>query len=276
MRKGREGGARTGFTLIELLVVIAIIAILAAILFPVFAQAREAARKASCQSNLKQLATSIMMYVQDYDEKYPLGGWYGFNGSHPGVDRSNDWHNSTQPYIKNRNVMFCPSSTDIHQNPHDWNRTSTDYLYNNNLGPERNGRNMSAVVAPADCVLLIEGHSDWGNDNVPCITPYSNGQFVGDDIHCSEYTIFGNNSSLVHGSLWGGAPGENKVWGLPRHSGGANIAFADGHVKFLNAIEGRTGLEATQKIEGKLPFNIHVNPLQNNPNAKWRWEGGNL
>jgi prepilin-type N-terminal cleavage/methylation domain-containing protein len=63
MRKGREGGARTGFTLIELLVVIAIIAILAAILFPVFAQAREAARKASCQSNLKQLATSIMMYV---------------------------------------------------------------------------------------------------------------------------------------------------------------------------------------------------------------------
>ena len=62
----------SGFTLIELLVVIAIIAILAAILFPVFAQAREAARKSSCQSNLKQIANGVMMYSQDYDETMPL------------------------------------------------------------------------------------------------------------------------------------------------------------------------------------------------------------
>src|SRR5437868_14017802 len=73
---------RLAFTLIELLVVIAIIAILAAILFPVFAQAREAARKATCQSNLKQMGSAFMMYIQDYDEKYPqvLGSNYGSIG----------------------------------------------------------------------------------------------------------------------------------------------------------------------------------------------------
>src|ERR1051325_9917038 len=66
-----HGTSRFGFTLIELLVVIAIIAILAAILFPVFAQARESARMSSCLSNLKQIGTGTMMYIQDYDEKYP-------------------------------------------------------------------------------------------------------------------------------------------------------------------------------------------------------------
>ena len=70
---------REGFTLIELLVVIAIIAILAAILFPVFAQAREKARQTSCTSNLKQQGTAMMMYAQDYDESYP-SNWYPQNG----------------------------------------------------------------------------------------------------------------------------------------------------------------------------------------------------
>ena len=70
---------RRGFTLIELLVVIAIIAILAAILFPVFAQAREKARNAACLSNCKQLGTAVMLYVQDYDEVYPVHGYNGNN-----------------------------------------------------------------------------------------------------------------------------------------------------------------------------------------------------
>src|SRR2546421_4720567 len=85
---------RTGFTLIELLVVIAIIAILAAILFPVFAQAREAARKATCQSNLKQLGNAFMMYVQDFDETYPPVDYDDASGTRW------TWYQLVDPHIK--------------------------------------------------------------------------------------------------------------------------------------------------------------------------------
>src|SRR5436853_3430185 len=99
---------RKGFTLIELLVVIAIIAILAAILFPVFARAREKARATACLSNNKQLATALMMYCSDYDENFP--GWddprtatlfqqgYGWQMIVPALD----------PYVKNKQVWDCP------------------------------------------------------------------------------------------------------------------------------------------------------------------------
>src|SRR5438270_2374879 len=99
----------TGFTLIELLVVIAIIAVLAAILFPVFAQARDKARSASCLSNTKQIGTAIMMYVQDHDEGMPpffittkFGPTY--------------WHVHLKPYVKNLQVFICPSAGDCDPN----------------------------------------------------------------------------------------------------------------------------------------------------------------
>src|SRR4028119_1740562 len=91
---------RKGFTLIELLVVIAIIAILAAILFPVFARARESARRASCQSNLKQIGLGVMQYAQDYDEQYPMAAYDNFQGG---------WPLTTQPYLKSLQVFRCPS-----------------------------------------------------------------------------------------------------------------------------------------------------------------------
>src|SRR5436309_13336304 len=90
---------RNAFTLIELLVVIAIIAILAAILFPVFAQAREKARAISCLSNLKQLGTSCMMYVQDYDETFPMAVWDNW---------WNAWPTTVQPYVKSLQIFRCP------------------------------------------------------------------------------------------------------------------------------------------------------------------------
>src|SRR5258708_5928774 len=96
---------RSGFTLIELLVVIAIIAILAAILFPVFAQAREKARQSVCSSNLKQIGTAIMMYVQDYEETYPCYSTYPNEAVH--------WYDMINPYIKagdfKSSIFVCPS-----------------------------------------------------------------------------------------------------------------------------------------------------------------------
>src|SRR5438132_10494453 len=108
---------RRGFTLIELLVVIAIIAILAAILFPVFAQAREKARQTSCTSNLKQIGLAFKMYIQDYDERWPKCDPYpngpntpGTTGSH-GTDFGWDgWiSNALIPYTKNQGIYICPS-----------------------------------------------------------------------------------------------------------------------------------------------------------------------
>ena len=93
---------RTAFTLIELLVVIAIIAILAAILFPVFAQARERARQAACLSNCKQIGLAVMMYAEDYDQAYPL---YVHAPNH-----DQWWYETIQPYVKNKQVFVCPSA----------------------------------------------------------------------------------------------------------------------------------------------------------------------
>ena len=98
---------RRGFTLIELLVVIAIIAILAAILFPVFAQAREKARAISCLSNLKQSGLATLMYVQDYDETFPINLYINFSEDPPCVF---SFYNELQPYQKNANIMQCPSN----------------------------------------------------------------------------------------------------------------------------------------------------------------------
>ena len=103
---------RQGFTLIELLVVIAIIAILAAILFPVFAQAREKARAIACMSNMKQIATTISMYTQDNDEKifFRANCAFGRSGKIPyAADNSNRWYNQLMPYIKSVGVFKCPS-----------------------------------------------------------------------------------------------------------------------------------------------------------------------
>ncbi|HEX8552570.1 MAG TPA: DUF1559 domain-containing protein [Abditibacteriaceae bacterium] len=99
---------RRGFTLIELLVVIAIIAILAAILFPVFARARENARRSSCASNLKQIGLGLVQYVQDYDEKYP--GWARSLNNPSGNSSEIYWMKQLEPYTKSSQVYKCPSN----------------------------------------------------------------------------------------------------------------------------------------------------------------------
>ena len=104
---------RNGFTLIELLVVIAIIAILAAILFPVFAQAREKARQISCLSNVRQIGTAMQMYVQDYDETTPSIIVNRDDGT-----KDEDIYSIVQPYSKNLQMFFCPDRTETARPAH--------------------------------------------------------------------------------------------------------------------------------------------------------------
>jgi prepilin-type N-terminal cleavage/methylation domain-containing protein/prepilin-type processing-associated H-X9-DG protein len=261
-----------GFTLIELLVVIAIIAILAAILFPVFAQARENARKASCQSNLKQFGTAFAMYKQDYDGYFPFGGWLpnGNNGSR-------EWQNTVAPYIKNKGVYRCPSSSELDEDPADptawhWNRNPVSYMYNNFLAVDGNPVNESAVVASADCVLMSDGHSDWGG--------LAGIDWMGrpNTVWLMENTYFGKQARLIDG--WG-----DHTWGLPRHQNGANFCFTDGHVKWSKVIndEMKTRDQYNQQpgyqifLEGRLPWLKHGDPKQGGtwgtppgqPNYRW-------
>ncbi len=137
--------SKKGFTLIELLVVIAIIAILAAILFPVFAKAREKARQSSCQSNMKQVALGIGMYVQDYDEMMPGFGdgvWTGDPGSISGL---------LNPYVKNYKLFECPSAEANGNNP-----IKCAYFVNGVIEQAGYAVSSAAIAKPAALVLMSE------------------------------------------------------------------------------------------------------------------------
>ena len=151
---------RQGFTLIELLVVIAIIAILAAILFPVFAQAREAARTTACLSNVKQLSMGALMYVQDYDEKFWTWNWnFNCNGGNNGQprDSASFWTMAIYPYVKNKQVYQCPD--DILQ----W-----DDAWANNEGQNCSDDNGTHdLFAPAPGVYYWDtGNAKWNPNYV--------------------------------------------------------------------------------------------------------------
>ncbi len=144
---------RRGFTLIELLVVIAIIAILAAILFPVFARAREKARQASCLSNLKQMGLGALMYAQDYDEtmlRVNIGPGVVYtlpNGSsHSGYML---WHTSLYPYVKNIQLYNCPSDSVVFSGQY----TGGGSYGLNNLAA---GISMGSAVFPAENMVFAE------------------------------------------------------------------------------------------------------------------------
>src|SRR5690606_17877441 len=145
---------KNAFTLIELLVVIAIISILAAILFPVFARARENARRTSCLSNLKQIGLGIMMYVQDYDEKYPP--YQTPNAATPPGGWQSNWQENTaevwiwqqiiQPYTKSMQVFVCPSGLSLVYQGRD-TVIQTNYGVNSLIMPATGGISMAAVNA---------------------------------------------------------------------------------------------------------------------------------
>jgi prepilin-type N-terminal cleavage/methylation domain-containing protein/prepilin-type processing-associated H-X9-DG protein len=278
----RRSLRNSGFTLIELLVVIAIIAILAAILFPVFAQAREKARTASCSSNAKQLALAIRMYTVDYDERYPFGGWRTpGQGVTPDGNGTNEWQNTTPTYIKNKGIFRCPSTTDLDEDnskPTEWlwNRNPVNYLYNNQLGRDHRPLTDAYVNQPASCWMILDGHSDWGCPNNACIGVDWMGR--PNTTWLYEDTTFGSDASLICGWLsWQGF-----TWGLPWHQDGGNVGFADGHVKYqkfnpknksMSVNDGNILYRSPDNEHGwferTYPYNTVGMPEQNN--TGWRW-----
>ncbi len=131
---------RSGFTLIELLVVIAIIAILAAILFPVFAQARDKARSAQCLSNTKQIGLALLQYAQDYDETFPPSRFANVTDS---GGRNTPWSVSIFPYVKNVGVFRCPSD------PTRGNRGRQAWCPNGMVGPSNRDDQSRSMVPVA-------------------------------------------------------------------------------------------------------------------------------
>ncbi len=215
---------KKGFTLIELLVVIAIIAILAAILFPVFARARENARRASCQSNLKQLGLGVFQYTQDYDEKYPTVS-SGLTAATISATNPYGWADALQPYLKSTQLFQCPSETAA---PGPANTTTatlspdpatagyTDYWFNGVLG----GMSQAAVEAVSLTIMNGDGTSNTSRYNY-------NGEDVGTTGAVGAADVSG---ALTYITGLGTAHG--------RHLDGGNFAFADGHVKWLKGNAG--------------------------------------
>jgi prepilin-type N-terminal cleavage/methylation domain-containing protein/prepilin-type processing-associated H-X9-DG protein len=230
-----------GFTLIELLVVIAIIAILAAILFPVFAQARDKARQATCLSNIKQLSLGVTMYAQDYDEmllpratSLSCGGGAMYNRYVCDPTRYVlNWWDIVLPYTKNNGVYYCPSAAPFSSSqlqPHGITNVSIGYNMSvyyvqpnyslvtrvavsaqNTYFP---GVTMAQVTRPANTILLGEAGHVWS----PSATarPFNSKD--------NPSPILATQPTAESGSEWGPEP---------RHGEGANMGFVDGHAKWM-------------------------------------------
>ncbi len=219
---------RRGFTLIELLVVIAIIAILAAILFPVFARARENARRASCQSNLKQIALGIMQYTQDYDETFPRAVTVPTTAA-ANTGFPYGWADAIQPYLKSTQIFQCPSEAEPpSSNPVDIAATGSynDYWYNRML----HGTSQAAIVSVAQTVMNGDGNGNSGRYNSNGCT--SNAGTTGSS---PDIGLAGAATALCATAGFLDLGSTNM---LGRHLDGANYAFVDGHVKWLKGTAG--------------------------------------
>lgn len=228
---------RKGFTLIELLVVIAIIAILAAILFPVFARARENARRASCQSNLKQIGLGTMMYLQDHDERYPFGkqARAGLDSSWSSTVIPNDhewatasnifWPLFITPYTKSIQVYRCPSSS--------YNSRAFYGHYGANILMLRDDGGTATALAQAAIPSVTTTYMimDAGRYR---LNPTDVKRVAGGG-DCEYLPGTGPGSAANLPALASGCSVSPQDYTNGRHFGGVNMVFADGHVKWLKS-----------------------------------------
>ncbi|HEY3329361.1 MAG TPA: DUF1559 domain-containing protein [Capsulimonadaceae bacterium] len=234
---------RSGFTLIELLVVIAIIAILAAVLFPVFATAREKARQTSCSSNLKQMGLATLQYAQDYDETLFMGQYTA--GQH--------WAADINPYVKSVHTYHCPDDVSI-------SGKSCSYGYNGNLNSFVTGMSVSPGVqlsmfgSTAKSVIYFEvtgNNIAGGYDPATDMGQYDpTGYGTGGPYEphgagqtgwpCSGQTLLYATGWMRY-STWHGSTCETYQSVDGRHSGGSCFLLADGHVKWLKPNAVTTG-----------------------------------
>ena len=213
---------RAAFTLIELLVVIAIIAILAAILFPVFARARENARRSSCQSNLKQIGLGVLQYVQDYDEKYPPSV---SNGSTPFVS----WPVLVQPYLKSTQLFACPSNTSNTLNMNNTGATiPLSYACNGTGNAGAAAADVPGPVGSRPMNQALLGTTAYGGASLAAMDSSSTTLLVGEFTNANGGTDntekFSNPTTHIS---------SNTQNHLTNHLGMSNWLYADGHVKSL-------------------------------------------
>ncbi|MCA1596153.1 MAG: prepilin-type N-terminal cleavage/methylation domain-containing protein [Chloroflexi bacterium] len=290
--------ARRAFTLIELLVVIAIIAILAAILLPVFAQARSKARQAVGTSNAKQVATAILMYVQDYDETYPRTGWNcvsDTNSPPQWINQcgGNDWTSAIGPYDKSAGVFTSPGDASSVAGwgwgapgfqPDDGNEsllmndmlshtsptTSAGYADPNNQNQEASGLSLASVKSPADCVLLSEGHCGWQKTGPYFVQKDWTGSTDVNNKWHQENSMSGFQTWLIAGrsySNWG-----NVIPGVPFYNNGGIVAFTDGHVRYVKMTDD-TGMPI---VCSTLPWPKHMDPQQRNADLNSCTDSANM
>lgn len=218
---------RKGFTLIELLVVIAIIAILAAILFPVFAQARESARKTACVNNVKQISTGVMMYTQDYDEKLPILGI--------STELRGRWMWQIIPYVKNSQIFTCPHTPRNAYDGSQWtDRTGYGWAEHiwatgNTYGTvQADGVALAEIRKPADTIAI----GDTGFDGAPGWAMYRRDPrdtSVSSDPRPGYYAQFRHNLARSRNFT---DTQFNVVRQMPI-DGRCTFAFLDGHAKSL-------------------------------------------
>lgn len=226
---------RGAFTLIEILVVIAIIAILASILFPVFARARENARRASCMSNLKQIGLAMYMYSQDYDERLVPQSIYGPGKT--GAPANFYWNYCLEPYVKSEQVYVCPSRSQTSLNY--YKSPQTNYGYNRSSQPsDALVRSGSANYAMGGTYNLLGNLTAAATVLTLAAVPDASGTIaIGDAVtwdsaSSDDLSYYGNGAAFL---MWNSADPTSGVMSYradPRHLEGANFVFLDGHAKW--------------------------------------------